>query len=153
MSAPSCPLVIAERANPWPFSNLHEVHLTNIGAQLYGLWVRSWSVHQECFYRKKLSAWQNGFFPRIVDAATSHWQRTYIHCLFRCLYRKSHREEWTCDRLREGLDSFTELPNHQCDNRFTTITTNIWDFFLKELELLAGESTHPVHCRKLQNSC
>jgi hypothetical protein len=38
------------------------------------------------------------------------------HCCSRC-------EEWTCDRLREGLDSFTELPNHQCDNRFTTATT------------------------------
>jgi hypothetical protein len=48
------------------------VHLTNIGAQLYGLWVRSQSVHQECFYGKNLSAWQNGFFLRIVDAATSH---------------------------------------------------------------------------------
>jgi hypothetical protein len=35
----------------------------------------------------------------------------------------SRCEEWTCDRLREGLDSFTELPNHQCDNRFTTATT------------------------------
>jgi hypothetical protein len=67
---------------------------------------------------------KNGFFPIIVDAATSHWQCTYVHCLFRCLYRMSHREKWTCDRLREDLDSFTELPNYQCDNRFTTNNNN-----------------------------
>jgi hypothetical protein len=72
MSAPGCLLVIAKRANPRPFSNLHEVHLTNIGKQLYGLWVQSRSEHQECFSGKKLSAWQNGFFPTIVDAAISH---------------------------------------------------------------------------------
>jgi hypothetical protein len=29
-------------------SNQHKVHLTNIGAQLYGLWVRAWSVPQKC---------------------------------------------------------------------------------------------------------
>jgi hypothetical protein len=64
--------LLPNEQNPLLFSNLHEVNLTNIGAQLYGLWVQSRSVHQECFSGKNLSAWQNGFFPRIVDAATSH---------------------------------------------------------------------------------
>jgi hypothetical protein len=57
-----------------PSSNQHEVHLTNIGAQLYGLWVRAWSVPQKCCSGKYLClAWWS--FPD-----TYAWLRRYKKC-------------------------------------------------------------------------
>jgi hypothetical protein len=58
--------------------------------QYLWLWVRSWSVHQECFSGIFFICLAEWIFPReswMLQPATD-CARTYS--LFRCLYKKSH---------------------------------------------------------------
>jgi hypothetical protein len=86
MSALGCPLVILTNEQSNHQLNQHEVHLTNMGTQVYGLWVWAWSVTQKCCSGKKR------VLGTMVFCRYTWLRNQPLHCLDRC---SSHREERT----------------------------------------------------------